>query len=263
MRLVRHVTPLVAGLLLVAARAGAQEAPRPRIHPDSIPIDTMPAYPGLGLGETMRRLGMLMAGMVVAPFATSGLMFFPEYLKPTPGDTSEAGSPANTVHAWASAGTGPGLGAARRADWSGTAAVGLEVLTYGVHVDAKWEHVWIPEHLELRTAHVGWLAHPQRGMMGGVTVGWRDARGPGVVGGVDVGFPLVIAGKDGSWTRLEPSYVMGRGGSGYAMSYRFEMSPPRGAHALWPGLVIEGRGFNENDGLVSVSARYGMRQALR
>jgi hypothetical protein len=250
-------------VLLLAAGLRAQDAPRPRIHPDSIPIDTVDVWKPPTLKQWVLGLAGTATYLVVAPAATSGLLLFPARWRPTPGDTSDVGAPANTVRSWVSAGTGPGIGAYRRADWSGTAAMGLEVLTYGFLVDAKWEHVWIPEHLELRTAHVGWLAHPRGGLLGGVTVGYRDAHGPRMLSGVDFGFPMVIAGKDGSWTKLEPSYVVGRAGAGYTMSYRLEMSPPRNARALWPGLVIEGRGLNENDGIVSVSARYGMRQALR
>ena len=258
-------------LLALCLGAGSAHAQRrdtlpTRVHPDSIPLDTARGaspFDRPSFGTTMRRLGGTMALTVMAPLATSGLLLLREPLRPTPGDTTDEGSPAGTVHTWASVGTGPGLGASRRADWSGTAAAGLEVLTAGFQVDGRWEHVWIPEHLELRVAHVGWLAHPRRGLMGGVIAGWREGRGPGVLSGVDFGFPLVIAGADGSWTKLEPSYVIGRNGTGYTMSYRLEMTPPRGARALWPSMVIEGRGLAENDGLFSVSARYGLRQALR
>ena len=251
---------LMLALALSPALAGAQRDALPaHVHPDSIPVDTTPAYRPPSPRRTLAGTAQSMAFAVVAPFATSAVLLFPGAYRVTAGDTTEADFVRDVVYPWMSVGMGPGVGPKRRADFSGTAAAGLEVLTHGVTVDARWEHVWIPEHLELRTARAGWLAHPRPGLMGGVVVGYRDARGPALLRGVDFGFPFVVAVAGGGWLRAEPSYIVGARRR-VVMSYRVEVVPPRAAaRPHVPTVVLEARGFDENDGIVSLQAQFGVR----
>jgi hypothetical protein len=257
---------LALGVAASAAHAQQRDTIPTHVDPDAIPVlDTVPVVPyeppstGRLLLGTARSLAFMTAGA----FATSGVLLLPDALRITAGDTTEASFPEGRSHAWIGLGTGPGLGPHRRADWSGAADVGLETMLHGIRLDARWEHARLDERLEIRTAHLGWLAHPRRGVMGGVVVGYRDARGPGMLRGVDFGFPLVVAIRGGGWLAYQPSYVVSPGGR-FVMSYRIESVPPRAAtRPFFPTMVLEARGFGENDGMVTVGAQFGVRTRMR
>lgn len=174
----------------------------------------------------------LMEGMLLMPIAPGAAAFL---LKREPGPQL---APLGYWDKRVSAHVAGGPAFADTSGETSAYSAGVEVLVRGWYAEVRNEHFRLPEHIEYRSARLGYLIHPVPEVAGGVTVGYREARGVRGHSGAELAFPFV-AGSRTWWLRYEAAYVMGK--EMVSWSYRMQAEFLfRGGPLYW-GLNVEAK----------------------
>jgi hypothetical protein len=131
---------------------------------------------------------------------------------------------------------GPAFADSAGETWAYSA--GVEALIRGIYAEVRNEHFRLPQHIEYRTARLGYLIHPLPEIAGGVTLGYRDARGVSGHRGMEIGFPF-ITGSRNFWLRYDAAYVMSR--KMVSWSYRMQAEYVVRGGPLYIGLNVEAK----------------------
>jgi hypothetical protein len=224
----RGVSVLLVSLVL------ATPAPRTvlRAQPPRPRADSLPRRPGCFENTPDSPILALAAVLAAAP----PVLLTGVHCLPPEDDSIPLGFWRS--HVALSATGGPAFNGTSVPTWEQSANV--ELFSDGVYVEFRLESFYLPELTRYRTARIGFLVHPYGMLASGVTVGARAGTGPEARSGVELGLPLVWGGRR-SWTRFEPTYVIGGGIADW--SYRFQQEFQLRGGPLYTGYNAEWRAF--------------------
>ena len=97
----------------------------------------------------------------------------------------------------------------------------VQAFSHHAYGELRFQDLYTPAFIQVRTVTVGYLVHPVPRDIGGVTLGYRHVNRPGAPDTWEIGLPFIAGGTSGiGQIRLEPIYAVSS--HGVSWNYRWE-----------------------------------------